>query len=505
MNSADYACRAGQRMVLHIKTVSENSEVDLDSFSGVVRRVPAWALEGDVRGQSRGTNLPSRVRRAVITALLCASLAPVANAAEHSEAVERIADLLEQIRARYVEHIDDDKLVENAVNGVLKGLDPYSKYMDPESFDKLQSHNRGEYGGVGIEVRTESGGARILTAFEDAPAQRAGLKGGDLIVKIDETSLEGLELEQITQLMRGRPDTEVRITFVPEGATDRVEVAVHRAVIKWQSVRARMIEDDFAYVRITNFQEHTGEMLASALEHLWASQNGAVAGIVLDLRDNPGGLITAAVGVSSAFLPADSPIAYAEGQGSASKMRLYARRQDYLRPSEDDYLANLPVGVKEVPMAVLVNKNSASSSEIVAGALQDHKRAVVVGTLTYGKGSIQRMFRQSDGSGLKITTSHYYLPGGRKVHGKGVQPDFVVEKDPAPMVAAAPLDGEKVVQSVAVTGDVAVAAPKRPAAGVCTDLVRTNGTDASKPASELDCQLQEALRVLRSHGEVGNS
>ena len=477
----------------------------MNSFSGVVRRLSAGAPEGDEMLPARPARLPSRVRNTVLATVLCASLVPSAVAAEHSAAVERIADLLEQIRARYVDHIDDAKLVENAVNGVLKGLDPYSKYMDPESFEKLQSHNRGEYGGVGIEVRTESGGARILTAFEGAPAQRAGLRSGDLIVKIDETSLEGLELEQITLLMRGRPDTEVRVTYVREGAVERVEVAVQRAVIQWQSVRVQMIEGEFAYVRITNFQEHTGEMLASALEQLWDSQDGAVAGIVLDLRDNPGGLITAAVGVSSAFLPANVPIAYAEGQGSASRMRLFTRREDYLRASESDYLASLPAAVKNVPMAVLVNRNSASSSEIVAGALQDHKRAVVVGTMTYGKGSIQRMFRQSDGSGLKITTSHYYLPGGRKVHGKGIQPDLVIEKDPAPMVAAAPLDGEKVVQPVAVTGDVAVAAPKRLTPGICTELVRTNASDAAKPASELDCQLQEALRVLRARGEVGNS
>ncbi|MCC7546383.1 MAG: S41 family peptidase [Burkholderiales bacterium] len=426
-------------------------------------------------------------------------------AGEHSEAVERIADLLDQIRARYVEHIDDEKLIENAVNGVLKGLDPYSKYMDAENFEKLQSHNRGEYGGVGIEVRTEAGGARILTAFEGAPAQRAGLKQGDLILKIDQTALQGMELEQITQLMRGRPDTDVRLMLVPEGAADPVEVVVQRAVIKWQSVRAHMLDNGYAYVRITNFQEHTGEMLVAALGGLWKTQDGKVSGIVLDLRDNPGGLITAAVGVSSAFLPANAPIAYADGSGSASKMRLYARKEDYLRAGESDYLINLPAAVREVPMAVLVNKNSASSSEIVAGALQDHKRAVVVGTLTYGKGSIQRMFPQSDGSGLKITTSHYFLPGGRKVHGKGIQPDLVVEKDPMSAVATAPVDGGKPAQPVAVTGDVASADPKRPAPAMCSELVRASAAEGDKPTGELDCQLQEALRVLRARTEIGQS
>ena len=444
----------------------------------------------------------------VVAVALAAALqlaAPAVRAAEHSAAVERIADLLEQIRARYVEHIDDAKLIENAVNGVLKGLDPYSKYMDAENFEKLQSHNRGEYGGVGIEVRTESEGARILAAFEGAPAQRAGLVAGDLVLQIDQTSLKGMELEQITQLMRGKPDSEVKLMVLRANAAEPVEIGLRRAVIKWQSVRARMLDDGYAYVRITNFQEHTGEMLAAALEQLWKSEEGRIAGIVLDLRDNPGGLITAAVGVSSAFLPADAQIAYADGVGSASKMRLYARKEDYLRASEQDYLARLPAEVKQVPMAVLVNKNSASSSEIVAGALQDHKRAVVVGTLTYGKGSIQRMFPQSDGSGLKITTSHYFLPGGRKVHGKGVQPDVVVEKEPAPAVAAVPSDGAKAVQPVAVSGDVAVADPKRRPPGVCSDLVRTNNAEANGAGSESDCQLEEALRVLRGRTQIGRS
>jgi len=480
----------------------------LNSIAGVVRRVSKSHPDGDVRGRSGPARARWKFRSLVLAASLAGALQAMAQpalAAEHSEAVERIADLLEQIRARYVEHIDDARLIENAVNGVLKGLDPYSKYLDADDFEKLQSHNRGEYGGVGIEVRTEGKGARILTAFEGAPAQKAGLKAGDLIVRIDETMLEGMELEQVTQLMRGRPDTEVKLGFVPEGASEPVELSVRRAVIKWQSVRARMLDDGYAYVRITNFQEHTGEMLAASLEQLWKAQEGQVAGVVLDLRDNPGGLITAAVAVSSAFLPANVPIAYADGNGSASKMRLHARKEDYLRVSERDYLADLPPALKEVPLAVLVNKNSASSSEIVAGALQDHKRAVVVGTQTYGKGSIQRMFPQADGSGLKITTSHYFLPGGRKVHGKGVQPDVVVEKDPMPSVAAAPADPTKAVQPLAVTGDVAVADPKRLPGGTCTDLVRTNAGEGDKPGAELDCQLQEALRVLRARQEVGRS
>lgn len=481
----------------------------MNSFSGIRYGMPLVRHPGDVQQHSGRAAARAGFKAALFAVVLAVTLpgAPqAALAGQHSEAVERIADLLEQIRARYVERIDDAKLIANAVNGVLKELDPYSKYMDPESFEKLQSHNRGEYGGVGIEVRTEKEGARVIAAFDDAPAQRAGLKPGDLIVQIDDTRLEGMELEQITQLMRGKPDTDVRLTLMREESSEPTLVTVRRSVIRWQSVRARMLESDYAYVRITNFQEHTGEMLAGLLEQLWKSRDGNIDGIVLDLRDNPGGLITAAVGVSSVFLPSDAPVVFADGAGPSSKMRLYARKQDYLRASQSDYLATLPPALKTVPLVVLVNKNSASSSEIVAGALQDHKRATVVGTLTYGKGSIQRMFPQNDGSGLKITTSHYYLPGGRKVHGTGVLPDVVVEKEPSIALAAAPEDGAKPVQPVAVSGDVAAADSKRPLQGVCMDLMHAKADANAKPAADRDCQLEEAVRVLRAQsGVVGRS
>lgn len=453
-----------------------------------------------------------------------------ATAAEHSPAVERIANLLEQVRARYVEKIDDAKLVSDALNGVLKGLDPYSKYMDPEAFETLQNQNRGEYGGVGIEVRLEANGARILSVFDEAPAARAGLRPGDVITRIGDSGLEGLDLDAVTNRMRGKVDSEVQLTVLRAGEGQPEQLTVKRAVVRWQSVRARMIEPGYAYLRVTNFQEHTAEMMASAIKELWKTNNGRVLGLVLDLRDNPGGLITAAVGVSTAFLPPNVPIAYADGAGQASKMRLFARREDYLRPNMPDYLADLPAELKTLPMVVLVNKNSASSSEIVAGALQDHKRATIVGTLTYGKGSIQRMFQQEDGAGLKITTSYYYTPSGRKVNGKGVTPDLLVEKDP--LAAAAKPDAAQPVavkgestQPVAVKADGAQSAAVKadtaqPVSAVSGDLARSDRRPAgacgvaaksetvgAKGATgeDRDCQMEEALRLLRSRTSISQS
>jgi len=432
-------------------------------------------------------------------------------AAEHSAAVERVANLLEQVRARYVEKIDDAKMISDALNGVLKGLDPYSKYMDPETFENLQNQNRGEYGGVGIEVRLEAGAAKIVTAFEDSPATRAGLKPGDVITRIDDNAIEGLDLEQVTQRMRGKVDTEVKLTVLHGGEGPADQVTVRRGVVRWQSVRAKMIEPGYAYVKVTNFQEHTAEMLVAAINDLWKKSDGHVVGMVLDLRDNPGGLITAAVGVSSIFLPPNAPIAYAEGAGQSSKMRLFARKEDYLRPNTPDFLLNLPAEIKTLPLVVLVNKNSASSSEIVAGALQDHKRATVVGTLTYGKGSIQRMFQQDDGAGLKITTSYYYTPSGRKVNGKGVTPDILVEKDPAVVAVtnAAPTTpaagGESAQPVAAVTAD--LARVDRTPAKACVVKPQTDTDAAKSGAAEegRDCQLEEALHVLHARTTVSQS
>ena len=283
--------------------------------------------------------------------------------------------------------------------------------------------------------------------------------------------------------------------MVRNGLQETVSVKVRRAIVRWQSVRGSIVEPGVAYLRITNFQEHTGEMLAATVERLWRESEAPMQGMVLDLRDNPGGLLTAAVAVCAAFLPANAPVVYAEGAGQTSKMRLYASKSDYRRGDAADYLANLPPEIKTLPLVVLVNKNSASSSEIVAGALQDHKRASVLGTKTFGKGSIQRMYPQQDGSGLKITTSYYYTPSGRKVQGQGATPDLTVEREP--VVTAAKSDGP---QTVAMDGQVAQAEVKPATQQACFPLAHAaagTAKDAQQAEPEPDCQLSEAVRLLR--------
>ena len=455
----------------------------------------------DAGGQSPLVNargrpaLGQRIRlAAALVALLCMGPSVAADPVPlQDDAVRRVVEILQQIRSRYVEPIDERKMVADAVNGVLKGLDPYSKYLDPESFKKMQAENRGRYGGLGMELRIENGLPTVVAAYDDTPAHRAGVKPGDRISRIDDNTTEGLSLEQVIARMRGEPESRVSLAVLRAGEQEPRVLTLTRAVIQWQSVRSKVIENDYGYVKLTHFQEQTPHMMASALEQLWKQQGErGLAGIVLDLRDNPGGLITAAVGVSAAFLPNDAPVVFADGAGETSKMRRYAKREDYLRGRAEDYLARLPAEMKTVPLVVLVNHNSASASEIVAGALQDHKRATILGTQTYGKGSIQQIIPFDDGSGLKITTSYYYTPAGHKVHGKGITPDVVVEAQGAAagnkLTDATPDVPEATAQLV--KGDGKVAAK-------CAHLVQTAAGDGTDGEQEADCQLGEALQLLR--------
>jgi carboxyl-terminal processing protease len=426
------------------------------------------------------------------TAVLAGSDAP-----PRSPAIERIAAMLEQIRARYVEPIDDEKLVADAINGVLRGLDPYSKYLDPDAYATLQQQNRGEYGGLGVQVRMEAGGARVVAAFEEAPASLAGLQPGDLITHIDGAGIAAMTLGQVTQLMRGRPDTPITLTVERDGQQQAEPLTLTRAVVRWPSVKGRMVDTDVALLTITNFHEHTGEMLAASVARLWRESEGAVNGIILDLRDNPGGLLNVAVGIAAAFLPPDVPVVSADGAGQGSRTQLYAAKADYLRGSSSDYLARMPSELRTLPMVVLVNGRSASSAEIVAGALQDHGRAQVLGTQTFGKGSIQRMYPQRDGSGLKLTTAFYYTPTGRRVQGEGITPDVIVERDP-PAVAASAF----AQPTMTAYGQVA-RADTRSDAVQCWPAGQDAGADRGEQSP--DCQLGEALRLLRARTAVGDA
>src|SRR5664279_640026 len=311
---------------------------------------------------------------------------------------------------------------------MLSGLDPHSAYLDADSFKELQVGTQGEFGGLGIEVGMEDGLVKVISPIEDTPAYTAGVKSGDLIIKLDDTLVKGLTLNDAVKRMRGKPGSAILLTIVRKSETKPLQISVTRAVIKVQSVKSKLVDPGYGFVRVTQFQEHTGENLATALMNLQKQNNGPLQGLVLDLRNDPGGLLTGAVAVSATFLPKDALVVYTEGRTADAKMHLTASADNYVRGgAKNDYLRNLPGDFKKVPMVVLINGGSASASEIVAGALQDHKRATVMGTQSFGKGSVQTILPMGNNAGLKLTTARYYTPSGRSIQAKGIEPDIAVD------------------------------------------------------------------------------
>jgi carboxyl-terminal processing protease len=342
------------------------------------------------------------------------------------EELRTFAEVYSAIKAGYVEPVEDKKMIANAISGMLSNLDPHSAYLDADSFKELQVGTQGEFGGLGIEVGMEDGLVKVVSPIEDTPAYRAGVKAGDLIFKLDETPVKGLSLSDAVKKMRGKPKTSIKLTILRKGETKPLEITLVREVIKVQSVKSKIVEPGYGWVRITQFQETTIPDLAKHLEKVY--QEGELKGLVLDLRNDPGGLLHGAIGVSAAFLPPDVKVVSTDGRTPDAKQDFLTRPRDYLRGTREDPLRNLPVGAKKVPMVVLVNGGSASASEIVAGALQDHKRAVIVGTQTFGKGSVQSVLPLPGNTAIKLTTARYYTPEGRSIQAKGITPDIVVEE-----------------------------------------------------------------------------
>jgi carboxyl-terminal processing protease len=340
------------------------------------------------------------------------------------------AEVFGAIKAGYVEPVEDKKLITEAINGMLTGLDPHSAYLDQEAFKELQVGTQGEFGGLGIEVGMEDGFVKVVSPIEDTPAFRAGLKPGDLIIKLDDTPVKGMSLNDAVKRMRGKPKTGIRLTIVRKGDAKPFEVTIVRDVIRVQSVKSKIIEPGYGYVRVAQFQEHTGENLVKHINGLY--KDGALKGLVLDLRNDPGGLLNGAVGISAAFLPSKVTVVTTDGRTEDAKRKYIASPEDYLRGTREDYLRNLPPQVKTVPMVVLVNGGSASASEIVAGALQDYKRATIIGTQTFGKGSVQTIMPLGNNTAIKLTTARYYTPNGRSIQAKGITPDITVDEPGAP-------------------------------------------------------------------------
>ncbi len=353
------------------------------------------------------------------------------------EELRSFADVYNAIKQGYVEPIDDKKLITHAISGMLSNLDPHSAYLDAESFKDLQVNTAGEFGGLGIEVGMEDGFVKVVSPIEDTPAHRAGVKAGDLIVKLDETPVKGMTLNDAVKRMRGKPRTSIVLTIVRKNESKPIILTLVREIIKVQSVKSKMIEPGFGYLRITQFQEETVADTVKHLNKLLKQEKDGkdgkdakepLRGLVLDLRNDPGGLLHSAVGVSAAFLPAKALVVSTDGRTEDAKRKYIASQEDYLRGSREDLLQNLPAATRSIPLVVLVNGGSASASEIVAGALQDHKRAVVLGTQTFGKGSVQTVLPLSNNAAIKLTTARYYTPSGRSIQAKGITPDVIVEE-----------------------------------------------------------------------------
>lgn len=325
------------------------------------------------------------------------------------EDLRRFTDVYMRIKRNYVTEVDDRELLDNAIKGMLSGLDPHSAFLDEREFRDLQVGTSGEFGGLGIEVGMEDGFIKVIAPIDDTPASRAGIRAGDLIIRLDDTPVKGMTLSDAVNTMRGKRGTDITLTIMREGVEGPQRITITRDIIRVQSVRSEMLEPGFGYVRITNFQARTARDLVRAVESL--KEDGPLRGLVLDLRNNPGGVLNGAVGVSDAFLDGGL-IVYTEGRLQESQFRYTASPGDV---------------AGGVPMIVLVNEGSASASEIVAGALQDHRRAVIMGAPTFGKGSVQTILPLAQDTAIKLTTARYFTPEGRSIQAEGIQPDIRIE------------------------------------------------------------------------------
>jgi carboxyl-terminal processing protease len=420
-----------------------------------------------------------------------------------------------RIKSDYVEAVPDDKLIREAINGMVHGLDPHSDFLDADAYKELQVSTQGKFGGLGIEVGVEDGFIKVVSPIEDTPAFRAGIQSGDLIVKIDEIATRGMALTDAVQKMRGKPGTQIVLTVARKDLDTPLTFTLTREEIVVKSVKYKLLEPGYGYIRVRQFQERTGEDLAKAIKDLY--KQGDLTGLVLDVRTDPGGLLPTAVGVSAAFLPKDALVVYTDGRTPDARMRLSANKENYLRSRGDDYLKDLPAGIKTVPMVVLVDGGTASASEIVAGALQDHKRAVVMGTQTFGKGSVQTILPLGHNTGLKLTTARYYTPNGRSIQAKGIEPDVVVDdgRESPSRLREANLEHHLEVPGPAGPSDSAAPNLKGKSAAA-----QTNSKSEAKPAAKVatepapprfelgaadDFQLQQAINQLKGRPVIATN
>ena len=376
---------------------------------------------------------------AILTLTLFVPLSSQAQSAENSQSsplpltqIANFAEVFEAIKKFYVEDVTDEDLLNNAIRGMISGLDPHSDYLDRSEMSALRIETTGKYGGLGIEITKQGAGIRVISPIDDTPAHRAGVLPGDLIIQLDTRPVNRMTLNEAVNIMRGEPGTDITLTIIRQGSSQPLKITLTRAVIQIRSVRGRLLDDNFGYVRITQFQSTTPELARKKIQSL-ADESDSLEGMVLDLRNNPGGELRSAIGVSDMFID-DGIIVTTRNRDGVSAQQYKATPGDIL---------------PDTPIVVLVNEGSASASEIVAGALQDHKRAIIMGEKTFGKGSVQTIFPVNADTAVKLTTHRYYTPADRSIQGRGIVPDIVVERrefadaeqDENPMIRESDLDG----------------------------------------------------------------
>ncbi|AHK80496.1 peptidase S41 [Ectothiorhodospira haloalkaliphila] len=409
----------------------------------------------------------------ILGVMLSVSFGVVADRKEAAQAVpledlRAFTDVYMRIKRNYVDEVEDSDLLQNAIRGMLSGLDPHSTFLSSDEFSELQIGTQGEFGGLGLEVGMEDGFVKVISPIDGTPASRAGMQAGDLIIRLDDTPVKGMTLNEAVNKMRGPRGSDITLTVVREGREAPFEVEITRDTIRVQSVRSEMLEPGFGYLRVTTFQSRTAQMLVEEARKL-QKESGGLKGLVLDLRNNPGGILNGAVGVSDAFLN-DGLIVYTEGRVKDSQFRYTASPGDVLNGA---------------PMVVLVNAGSASASEIVAGALQDHERAIIMGSSTFGKGSVQTILPLEKGQALKLTTARYYTPSGRSIQADGIEPDIKLEQ-----ITLAE-SGEPTVRPITE------AQLNRHLRGADRDADDEDRVEARESLAQRDYQLYEALNMLK--------
>ena len=381
--------------------------------------------------------------------------------------LQAFSEVYLKIKQNYVQDISDKDLFDNAIKGMLEGLDPHSTFLNEKDFKDLKIGTKGEFGGLGIEVTMEGGFVKVITPIDDTPAYEAGVKSGDLIIEIDSKSVKGLSLNQAVDLMRGKVGSPILLTIAREGEKGPIDIKIVRAKIKVKSVKYEIIDKEFGYIRISSFQNKTGNNLHDAISNLNEKTKGNIKGFVIDMRNNPGGVLGAAVDVSDTFIKGKKKLVFTKGK---TENALY------------EYISNDTDLTKGKPIVVLINGGSASASEIVAGALQDHKRAIIMGTQSFGKGSVQTILPITSKTAVKITTARYYTPNGRSIQAKGITPDIIVEN-----LEINPLSKNKMIKESDLKGHLEN-----------TDKKVKNEDDKVKNKKlQNDYQLTEAINLLK--------